>query len=715
MTMTNELLRYFRAKEKERASETAAATQCPFCSVQCPLQLVEERIVERRRYKAVPIDNPTSNGRLCLKGINAHQHALHPERLLFPLAKVDGRFVRVSWEEALSLIAERIISIQKKDGVDAFAVYGGGSLTNEEAYLLGKFARVALKTRHIDYNGRFCMSAAAAAMNDAFGLDRGLTNPLSDIPLAQTIILVGTNIAECQPTLMPYVYEAKKNGAFLIVVDPRETKTAALADLHLPLKPGTDAALAIGVGKVLIEERYIDEAFVRERTVGFAEWKQHVEAIDMDEIVRMTDVPAEKIRLAARKYGEAPEAIVLTARGLEQQADGYAAVRQWINAVLATGKIGRPGSGFGSITGQGNGQGGREHGQKADQLPGYRSIEHPEHRRYIASVWGVAPDELPRKGVSAYEMMQKIDAGEITGLFVMGSNPVVSSPNAAFVARALKKLEFLVVADLFLSETAELADLVLPVSSYLEDEGTVTNVEGRICLRPAARKCPGEVKHDWEILCAIAHKLGKGRHFSFASAEEIFNELRLASRGGKADYYGVTYERLRRERIYWPCPDVSHLGTPRLFTDRFAHPDGKARFAVLSFRTDKEETDESYPLYLTTGRVLVHYLSGTQTRRSPALAARQPEATVEIHPRTAKRYGIGPGMLVRIETRRGAAVVRSRYNEQIREDTIFVPFHWSGLQQINNVTSDELDPHCRMPAFKRCAARVRPVVDLGRN
>ncbi|MED4979677.1 molybdopterin-dependent oxidoreductase [Geobacillus stearothermophilus] len=247
-------------------------------------------------------------------------------------------------------------------------------MTNEEAYLLGKFARVALKTRHIDYNGRFCMPATAAAMNDAFGLDRGLTNPLSDIPLAQTIILAGTNVAECQPKLMPYFYEAKKNGAFIIVVDPREMKTAALADLHLPLKPGTDAALAVGIGKVLLDEGYIDEAFVRERTVGFVEWKQHIEAVEMDEIVRLTDVPEEKIRLAARKYGEAADAIVLTARGLEQQTDGYAAVRQWINVVLSTGNIGRPGSGFGSITGQGNGQGGREHGQKADQLPGYRSI-----------------------------------------------------------------------------------------------------------------------------------------------------------------------------------------------------------------------------------------------------------------------------------------------------------------------------------------------------
>ncbi|WP_339196294.1 nitrate reductase [Aeribacillus sp. FSL k6-2211] len=713
--MTKDLLNHFRAKEQGNTSEMLFDTQCPFCSVQCTMRLVEERIIERNRYKVIAKDNPTSHGRLCIKGLYAHQHALHPERLLYPLRKVNGQFVRISWEEALHIIKENFVNIQKEDGYDALGVYGGGSLTNEEAYLLGKFARVALRTKHIDYNGRFCMSAAAAAMNDAFGLDRGFTNKLSELPLVRTIILAGANVAECQPTIMPYFQEAKKNGAFFIVIDPRETKTAELADLHLKIKPGTDAAFVNGFLKVLFEEGYVDETFVKKRTEGFTELKGHIDRIDLEEIARITEIPAEMIRLAARQYGSAPTGMLFTARGVEQQTNGYMTVRNWLNVVLVTGKIGKIGCGYGAITGQGNGQGGREHGQKADQLPGYRHIENPEHRRYIASVWGISADELPSKGVSAYEMMQKIDAGEITGLFVMGSNPVVSSPNAQFVKNALQKLKFLVVVDLFLSETAELADLVLPTSSYLEDEGTMTNFEGRVTWRPALRKRPGEVKHDWEILCGIAEVLGRGEYFRYSSAEEIFAELRLASRGGKADYYGITYERLCKERVYWPCPSVDHPGTGRLFEQSFAHPDGKARLAVVDNEYEKEEATEQYPLYVTTGRVLTHYLSGTQTRRSPALASRQIEAFMEIHPNTAKKYKIEPNTLVKIETMRGSAVLRSKYSDRIREDTIFVPFHWSGMQNINHITDDRLDPHCKMPGFKRCVARISPVVDLQKN
>lgn len=713
--MTKELLRYFRHKQKDHASETLFDTQCPFCSVQCAMQFVEERVVGRNCYKVIPKDNPTSNGRLCIKGLHAHQHALHTERLQFPLLKRNGRFVRVSWEEALSFIQINFKNIQKEFGNDAIGVYGGGSLTNEEAYLLGKFARVALKTKYIDYNGRYCMSAAAAAMNATFGLDRGLTNKLSEIPHARCIILAGTNVAECQPTIMPYFHQAKKNGTFFIVIDPRETATCGLADLHIKIKPGTDVAFVNGMLKVIFAEGYVDEQFVKERTEGYDELKKHIEQIQLDEMAEMTGIAPEVIQFAARQYATAPTGMIFTARGVEQQTNGYMTVRNFLNLALVTGKIGKIGCGCGAITGQGNGQGGREHGQKADQLPGYRSIENPEHRKYIASVWGVPEEELPRKGVSAYEMIQKIDEGEIKGLFVMGSNPVVSSPNARFVKRALKKLQCLVVVDLFLSETAELADLVLPTSSYLEDEGTMTNLEGRVTWRPASRKRPGEVKHDWEILCEIARVLGKGDYFRFSSAEEIFHELRVASRGGLADYYGITYERLRNERVYWPCPSPDHPGTARLFEQSFAHPDGKARLAVVDNEYQKEQTTEQYPIYVTTGRVLSHYLSGTQTRRSPALASRQIEAFMEIHPNTAKKYKIENNALVKLETKRGYAIVRSKYSYKIREDTVFVPFHWSGFQNINQITDDELDPYCKMPGFKRCAARIIPVVDLERN
>ncbi|MDF2837697.1 MAG: NasC, partial [Paenibacillus sp.] len=429
-------------------------TQCPFCSVQCKMQVTEERNGEgEAAYTITALPNAASEGRLCVKGMNAYQHALTGDRLLHPMARRDGKLTRISWEEAYGMIAERFASAQQTYGRDSIGVYGGGSLTNESAYLLGKFARVALQTKYIDYNGRFCMSAAASAGNKTFGIDRGLTNALADIPLAKCIILAGTNIAECQPTLMPYFTRAKENGAYLIVIDPRETATAKLADLHLKVKPGMDAALTNGMLKAVLEAGLVDRAFVAARTRGFADVESHVAGLDMAAIAEMSGVSEEEIRTAGKAFGEAATGMVFTARGVEQQTDGYMSVRNLLNLVLATGKIGRPGCGYGAVTGQANGQGGREHGQKADQLPGYRMIDNPEHRAYVAGVWGIEPEELPGKGVSAYEMMEKVHAEEIRTLFVMGSNPVVSNPNANFVEEGLKKLDFLVVADMFISET----------------------------------------------------------------------------------------------------------------------------------------------------------------------------------------------------------------------------------------------------------------------
>jgi assimilatory nitrate reductase catalytic subunit len=710
--VTELLLKYFRTKQQKVESETKYNTQCPFCSMQCKMQLLEQSIVSRKKYVTIGLNNPTSEGRLCMKGMNAHQHSFHRDRLKYPLRKVDGEFVRISWEEALETIKQNVTTIQAEDGHDAMAVYGSASITNEEAYLLGKFARVALRTRHIDYNGRLCMSAAASGGSQTFGMDRGFTNSLSEIPLTRTIILAGTNIAECQPTIMPYFEKAKENGAYIIAIDPRETATTKMADLHLMPKPGTDTALANGLLKVILEENYVDVNFVRERANGFEEVKKHVMSLHLEEIEEITGVPIKHIRKAAVKFGKEETGMIFTARGVEQQTDGVMAVRNFLNILIATGKVGRPNCGYGAITGQGNGQGAREHGQKADQLPGYRLIENEEHREYIAKVWGIEKSELPGKGVSAYEMMEKVDQKEITGMLLMCSNPVVSNPNAHFVKNALKKLKFLVAVDLFVSETAILADIILPASSYLEDEGTMTNVEGRVILREASYPCPGEVKHDWQIICEIARVLGKEKFFPYTSAEEIFEELRRASRGGKADYYGMTYDRLRKEEgILWPCPDLEHKGTKRLFETSFAHPDGKADMAVVPNRPilAKEQVSDEFPLYLTTGRVMSHYLTGVQTRKSPALAARNVESFLEIHPSTAKKYRIHDQTLVQVQSRRGSITVRSKVTETIRPDTVFVPFHWADTQNVNLLVSKDLDPICKMPGFKVTAVKVTPL------
>lgn len=562
------------------------------------------------------------------------------------------------------------------------------------------------------------MSAAASAASQTFGMDRGLTNSLSEVPFTKCIILAGTNIAECQPTIMPYFEKAKENGAYIIAIDPRETATTKIADLHMKVKPGMDAALANGLLKVIIEENLIDDVFIQGRANGFNEVKEYVSSLKLEEIAEMTGVTSEQIQKAATMFGQEESGMIFTARGVEQQTDGSAAVRNFLNILIVTGKIGKVNSGYGAITGQGNGQGAREHGQKADQLPGYRMIENEEHRLHIARIWGIDVDDLPRKGVSAYEMIEKINKGEITGMFLMCSNPIVSNPNANFVKKALKKLKFLVAVDMFVSETARLADLILPTSSYLEDEGTMTNLEGRVTLREASFSSPGEVKHDWQIICDIARVLGKGEHFSFQSAKEIFNELRVASRGGTADYYGITYDRLRKEGgILWPCPNFDHKGTKRLFETAFAHPDGKASMVVVTNvpNVPKEQPCIEFPLYLTTGRVMSHYLTGVQTRKSSSLAARNFESFMEIHPNTANRYHILDNSLVKIESRRGSIVVRSKWSETIRQDTVFVPFHWADSQNVNRLVSQDLDPVCKMPGFKVSTVNVNPIVELTSN
>ncbi|SHM90403.1 assimilatory nitrate reductase catalytic subunit NasC [Gracilibacillus kekensis] len=709
--MTELMLKYFRDKQQKVQSEKIYDTQCPYCSMQCKMQLIEQRVISRKKHKTVGKDNPTSEGRLCVKGMNAHQHALHTDRIKQPLRKVNGEFKPISWEEAYQLIVERYQEIKRIDGKDALSVYGSASITNEEAYLLGKFARVGLQTRHIDYNGRLCMASAATGANLTFGMDRGFTNTLGEIPHTRCIILAGTNIAECQPTIMPYFEKAKENGAYIIAIDPRETSTTNLADLHLKNKPGTDVALASGILKILIDLDLVDHKFIQQRTEHFEDVKKYIQSVNLDTIATDTGISLDDLYQTALVFGRESSGMIFTARGVEQQINGTDTVRSFLNLLLVTGKIGKKYSGYGAITGQGNGQGAREHGQKADQLPGYRSIEKEEDRKYIAKVWGIEEQTLPRKGVSAYEMFEKIIDGEITSMFVMCSNPIVSNPNANLIQKALKKLKFLVVVDLFLSETAKLADLVLPTTSYLEDEGTLTNVEGRVMLREASYPIQGEAKHDWEILCDIARLLGKGSFFNFKNAEEIFEELRIASKGGKADYSGITYDRIRKKQgILWPCTNCNTAGTERLFETNFAHENGKAKMAVIPISdTKKPSINNEFPLYLTTGRVMSHYLTGEQTRKSPSLAARNFEAFLEIHPDTAELYGIKPDSLVRVTSKKGWIIVRSKWSTSIRRDTVFVPFHWTEKQNVNRLVDDTLDPYCRMPGFKMSTVRISPI------
>ncbi|MFD8618330.1 molybdopterin oxidoreductase family protein [Streptomyces sp. NPDC059513] len=694
--------------EADRTVGTGAAvpTHCAYCALQCGTLL-------RRSGPAVEVepspDFPVNQGGLCQKGWTAPAVLTAPDRLLSPLVRgAGGALVPAGWDDALDLVVSRLERVRERYGPDAVGVFGGGGLTNEKAYALGKFARVALGTSQIDYNGRFCMSSAAAAGNAAFGLDRGLPFPVTDLADADVVLLAGANPAETMPPLMRHLVHPE-----LIVVDPRRTRTAERAALHLQPAPGTDLALALGLLHIAVTENHLDKEYLDTRTTGIdAAWRCALPWWP-ERVEQVTGVPAEDQRTAVRMLAEAGRRHVLTGRGVEQHSKGTDTTAAFINLALALGLPGRRGSGYGCLTGQGNGQGGREHGQKADQLPGYRMITDPAARAHVAGVWGVEPDSLPGAGRSAYELLDALGTADgPRALLVFGSNPVVSAPNAGHIARRLASLDLLVVADLVPSETTELADVVLPVAQWAEEEGTVTSLEGRVLRRRAALTPPVGVRTDLEVLHGLAVRMGQPAHRFPTEPRTVFDELRRASSGGRADYAGISYERLDAgEALHWPCPATAggnHPGTPRLFLDRFAHPDGRARLAPVEHRDAAETPDAHYPLHATTGRVLAHYQSGAQTRRVPELMAAAPEAHVEIHPGTAAHYGLGEGELARVTSARGSTVARVRLVRTLRTDTVFLPFHFPGAGRANLLTGAALDPVSGMPEFKVCAVRVEP-------
>jgi assimilatory nitrate reductase catalytic subunit len=682
-------------------------THCPYCALQCGIAL---RPVTSS-IQLEPTDFDVNRGGLCAKGWTAAELLDHPDRLLRPLVRKDpgdraSPLREATWGEAFDRIVAAIRDSQRRYGRDSVGAFGGGGLTNEKAYALGKFVRVALRSASIDYNGRFCMSSAATAVNRALSLDRGLPFPLADLAGARTILLVGANPADAMPPSMQYLDAGRAAGARHIVVDPRHTATAKRAYRHLQPLPGTDLALANGMLHIAIREGLIDEDYIRDRTTGFATVRGACNAYWPGRVERITGVPEADLRETVRLLAGGGPAMILTARGAEQHSNGTDTAQAYLNLALALGLIGRPYSGYGTITGQGNGQGGREHGQKADQLPGYRRLDDPAARAHVAAVWGIDPTELPLPGRSAYEMLDRLGTdGGVRVLLVLASNIAVSAPHSNRVVDRLRALDLLVVSDIFLSETAALADVVLPTAQWAEEEGTMTNLEGRVIRRRRALTPPREVRTDLEVLAELANRLGRGRSFS-ADPRTVFDELRRASAGGVADYSGITYERIDAEEgVFWPCPAEDHPGTPRLFADGFPTADGRARFVRVEHRDPAELPDRQFPYVLTTGRNMQHYQSGTQTRRVRPLAVALPEPRAELHPDLARRHGIADGDMVELRTRRGRALLRARLVPGIRPDTIFAPFHWPGT---NALTNPALDRHSKMPAFKACAVAITP-------
>jgi assimilatory nitrate reductase catalytic subunit len=685
--------------------EKLVKTHCCFCGQQCGIQL---RVRENKVVGFEPWEDfPFNRGKLCPKGVKRYMQDEHPDRLKSPLQRVEGKgFVPIAWDAAMDRVVSEIQRIQETYGNDAFALLTGASLTNEKAYLMGKFARVALKTANIDYNGRLCMVSAGAASKKVFGIDRS-ANPWSDIPKAKVILVAGANIAECAPITTDYLWQARENGAKLIILDPRMTPIARNADLFIPVRSGGDIGVFNGMLHIMIERGWVDREFIAQHTTGFDDVIEAVKKYTPEYAAKIAGVPPEMIIKAAELWGPATTSFLLHARGIEHHSKGVDNCIAAINLVVASGRIGREGCGYAMITGQGNGQGAREQGQKCDQLPGSRDISNPEHRKYIASVWGVTEESIPQKGLSAVPLVEAIHDGKIKGLISICFNPAVSLPDGNYVREALDKLEFYVNIDFFLSETARYADIVLAGSLMEEDEGTTTNVEGRVIRHRQAVTPPEGARQDWAIINEIASRLGYADKFNSAP-REIFEELRIASKGGVSDYSGMTWDAIEKDYgMFWPCPEPGHPGTPRLYENgKFGHPDGKAHFIPIEWRPSAEMPDEEYPIILTTGRVVSHFLSGTQTRRIGSLMEQYPQPKCEMHPRLAEKLGIVEGDFVKVESRRGEIVVRAQVVKTIRPDTVFVPYHWPLDRSANNLTIRAIDPVSNIPEFKICAVRV---------
>lgn len=747
----------------------AVDSHCPYCALQCGMSLTPPRVDvgsdAARAPEVRPRDFPTNRGGLCQKGWTSAAVLGASDRLVTPLVRGgSGELEPASWDAALDLVASRLAALATEHGPEAVAVFGGGGLTNEKAYALGKFARTVLRTPNIDYNGRFCMASAAAGMNRSFGVDRGLPFPLADLGGAQAVLLLGSNLAETMPPAVQHLAGARAAGG-LVVVDPRRSATARLADpstgsgqatpgqpaggVHLAPVPGTDLAVLLGLLHVVLAEGLADRAYLEERTTGFDDVARSVAGWWPERVEAVSGVPATELRRVARLLAAAAPvhggagAYVLTGRGVEQSTQGTATVTAAINLALTLGLPGRVGSGYGAITGQGNGQGGREHGQKADQLPGYRRIDDPAARAHVAAVWGVDPESLPGPGLPAVQLLRSLGArsGETGGpvrpraLLVHGSNLVVSAPNASSVVDRLGSLDLLVVCDFVPSETALLADVVLPVTQWAEEEGTMTSLEGRVIRRRAVVVPPGEARSELWILAELARRLGAPESLAFPTDPAVvFDELARASAGGPADYSGLSHARLDADEaaggpgLFWPVPaaptDVSdtqvtgvtsasdtsgHPGTPRLFLERFATADGRARMVAVDHVGPSDDVRPGAPFYLVTGRVLQHYQSGAQTHRVAELERLVAEPYVELHPVLGSRLGVPDGARVRLTSARGRVEATARWTDAVRPDTVFMPFHWSGIGSVNQVTTDATDPVSGMPEFKVCAVDVSVV------
>ncbi|HEX9880629.1 MAG TPA: nitrate reductase, partial [Candidatus Binatia bacterium] len=657
-------------------------TACPYCGVGCGL-LAGVKDGSIVKIKGDP-DHPANLGDVCAKAVHLPQSLNTADRLLHPHARnsQDKPFSRVSWETALQITAQKFAEIIGESGPEAVAFYGSGQLTTEAYYVGNKLAKGFLGTNNFDTNSRLCMSSAVAGYQASLGSD-GPPASYADIEVADCFLLIGSNTAFCHPVTFKRIKKRKLDDpdrVMIIVVDPRRTETADFADLHLPVRPGGDIALLNGMLHVLIEEGLTDPSFIRRHTRDYERVEAAVKSYGLESAARDSGVPAPLIAEAAMIFGHSKAALTLWSMGINQSTAGVHKNNAIHNLHLVTGKIGKPGSGPFSLTGQPNAMGGREVGGLAHLLPGYRSIANPVHREEVARFWRTPVARIsPRPGLAALEQFEALEKGKLRAIWILCTNPAVSMPDTGFVEKALRQAELVVVQDAYHpTGTTQFAHVLLPAAQWPEIEGVMTNSERRITYLPKITEPPGEALPDWKILALFAREMGFAEAFSYRSAGEVYSEFARLTRGTLCDYSGVNYERLRGEGpLQWPCPDPGHPGTERLYVEScFPTPDGRAVFIPVAHQEPFEAPDEDCPLVLTTGRVKNQWHTMTRTGKVPSLMKNCPDPFVEMNPADARKQRIRDADFIEVVSRRGKVIAQARVTEQITRGACFIPFHW---------------------------------------
>jgi formate dehydrogenase major subunit len=688
MTDTSEKLRYVH-------------TTCPYCGVGCGLNLVvsDGKLVGVEPYKRTPINE----GKLCPKGMTCWEFVQSPDRLTKPLIKKNGEFVEATWDEALNLVASKFKETYEKYGPKSLGFQVSCRTPNEECYIMQKLARVAFKTNNIDNCARICHGPSVAGLSLSFG-SGAATNPFEDVLNADVIFMIGANTIEAHPLVGRRIVQAKKAGKTIIVCDPRYTPTARLADHYVRYNPSTNIALINSIMYWIIQQNLHDKEFIEKRTTGFEELQKTVEKYA--DVESITGVPTERVKEIARIYASARNAVIIYCLGITELTTGTDNVRSLGNLAMLTGNVGRPGTGVNPLRGQNNVQGACDMGAYPNVYSGYQKCEDDATRKRMEELWGVTglPGEY---GATLVEQIKQC-GDPIKAMYIFALNPVVSYPDSNLVMSSLEKLDFLVVQDIFMTETAKYADVILPGVSFAEKDGTFTSGERRVNRVRKAVEPPGEARPDWEIFVDLAHRLGlKG--FDFNSPEDIWNDVRRVT----PSMAGISYERMEKpESLHWPCPTLEHPGTPILHREKFSSADGLGHFFGIEYRPPAEVADAEYPFTLMTGRLLFHYHTRTQTGRAKILHHEVPEAYVQINTEDAARLNIKNGEKIRLRSRRGDAVAVARVTDEVGPGVLMMTMHFSGEGSVNRLTNTALDPMSKMPELKHSAVAVEKITEV---